>query len=318
MGYNVGMGSVTVFNANDAFIPDDLVGWKIKPGVHVFSVDGENSFTATIDQYGNRVSSYDECKHRRPKIHLYGCSFTFGYSVEDSSTCSFKLQNMLPDFKVENKGGCGYSLTQMYLSLKQSLVIKDTPVVAVFNYAEFQEQRSPLNREHSSIFYSENIISNKSKLYNIKYPYMDIRNDSLVFSYRPVRELTRYWGLNKYSAMTTELNKRVNYYLDSKNDSLLHIITVKTAIDIMKFCKTNNIIPVFASVTPDSEDILEILSREGYLTLDYNITINDALNSFNKYNCGPSDPWHPNELAHTIYADSIYNILVNNKIINSY
>lgn len=300
----------------NVFEKDDDVAWKLNPGRYHFSVRTDsNLFDATINNERNRITSLKDdettMNERRPVVQVYGCSYTFGFSVSDTATSCFKLQTMLPGFKIENKGVPGYGLTQMFLALKKSLVAKDTPVIAVFNYGDFQDMRTPLHKGFTSLLVKAITGGYSKRFKEMRYPYMTYADDSLTLNYCPLNELSRFWPLHKYSAFVALVNDVFYYQHDKKNTDYLKLISQKTAIHIMQYCQSNHIIPIFATVTPESKDIIELVARKGYYTINYGIKVNDYnIKKENTiYNCGPADPDHPSGLSHTIYAQKIYSLI---------
>lgn len=54
---------------------------------------------------------------------LFGCSFTFGYGLEDEQTWPWRLAKLLgPDWKLENYSAIGYSANQMLCMLEHNLI----------------------------------------------------------------------------------------------------------------------------------------------------------------------------------------------------
>lgn len=55
---------------------------------------------------------------------LFGCSFTFGFGLEDEETWAWKLAKQLgPDWKLENYSANGYSASQMLCMLEHKLIV---------------------------------------------------------------------------------------------------------------------------------------------------------------------------------------------------
>jgi len=284
------------------FIPDSVTGWKTRPGSYsLYRFDSKDVFTAEINRHGNRLTSYGIEDAQLPSIHIYGCEFTFGFSIPDTATSGFKLQKLIPEYKIENKASISYGLTQMYLSLQESLASGDTPKIAIFNYGSFQDMRTPLHKRWSAICKSsvtegEDI----SKFKTMRYPYFELINDSLQLKYEPLAEITGNWPLTNKSSFWQCLNSVFYLVQDLPQSDRFHTIAKRTALQMMQYCRLNHITPVFATVTPESTDILEYLGSYGFYTLNYNISIKDS-----RYNCSPMDPAHPNGLAHTIYAQKL-------------
>ena len=294
------------------FVRDSLTGWSMKPGKFSLSKLGtDDIFEATIDANGNRNSGPDTCSTRRPEIQVYGCEFTFGFSIPDSASCCYKLQTLLPQYKISNKAVISYGLTQMFLSLQESLQHGDTPQIAVFNYGSFQDMRTPLHHRWSAICrYTVTQGDDISEFQEISYPYFDLNNDTLALRHTPLEQLSGNWPLTDKFATLQCLNSVFYMLHDLTQTGYLHRIAQKTSLAIMEYCRANHITPVFATVTPEAADILDSWSAQGFITLNYGISIKDS-----RYNGGKIDPGHPNSAAHTLYANKLYQLLLEKKLI---
>lgn len=216
---------------------------------------------------------------------------------------------MLPNYNIENRGVPGYGLTQMYLKLQRTLIEKDTPVIAVFNYGNFQDKRTA-NHNFCSALIVKAITNGYSKRFkNISYPYMNYKNDSLTLHYCPVNQLPKFWPFYKHSVLISLLNNVYFNSMDNKNTTYLSLISKMTALKIAQYCQLNHIIPIFASVTPESIEILEFLHQNGYFVINYGIKIDNEMTQSSIYNCGPLDSGHPSALAHTIYAKKLFKFI---------
>lgn len=297
------------------FKDDSILGWKSEKGRFLLSKSkNTNTFPVEINKEGNRITSNDSDKavnRTRPVIHIYGCESIFGFSVSDSATCGYKLQEMIPDHRVINKAVIGYGLAQMYLSLKQSLIKGDTPQIAIFNYGYFQDIRTPTHEFWSSIIEYSLTEGNTHRFDKMQYPYFEYSDDSLRLQYCPFGNMARDWPFRDKLSIINLLNTAKNFLpilLFNKNRRM-HFISKKTANEIMRFCKLNHIIPIFACITPESKDILQDLYRKGYYVIDYDIMVYNKSHAPNEYNCGVLDPDHPNALAHTIFAQKMFAFL---------
>ena len=284
----------------------------MNPGKYTLSKFGTaDIFEVTIDKNSCRTNSTDTFIAPHREIQIYGCEFTFGFSIPDSATCGSRLQALLPEYKITNKAVISYGLTQMYLSLQESLRRGDTPQIAVFNYGEFQDMRTPIHQRWSAICrFSVTEGEDISKFKEISYPYFELKNDTLNLCNVSLEQLAGNWPLTDKLATLQCLNSVYYMLHDLTQTGYLHRIAQKTALAIMEYCRANHITPVFATVTPEATDIPDYLSAKGFLALNYGISIKD-----NRYNCGKIDPGHPNGSAHTVYANKLYGLLLDKKLI---
>jgi hypothetical protein len=99
-------------------VPDALLGWRPRPGVHARSVHpGSYDVMVTTDAQGLR-GPRDATREKTPgvtRIAVFGCSQTFGSGVADEQTFSARLEAGLPGVEVLNFGVHGYGTDQMLL-----------------------------------------------------------------------------------------------------------------------------------------------------------------------------------------------------------
>lgn len=315
------------------FKSDSILGWRLRTGQwDTDTSDPKRNFHITINAHGKRISAPDDtlAADGRPEIQVYGCSYTFGWSVSDSSVACYKLQNKLPQYRVVNKGVPVYGLAQMYLSLVHSVETGDTPRIAVFNYANFHDQRTPLDPAWSDGLSYWLSLGDSSEYKNAGYPYFLSYGDTLKLAYCPLGGISPCQSLIAQYRLKTPLEsscmgatKTFLYFMagslfrsEEYTPDYLHRVSSQTARSMMQYCIARHIIPVFATMSQSEmgrktgSDIPELLAARGYDTLNYGIDIADR-----KYNCAPADPRHPSALAHTIFAERLFHFLDSTRLI---
>lgn len=306
------------FSPKSLYEYDSLLGWKNAAGnFSLFADNDDTLFTCSVNSQGHRITSHGSLTESyKSKLHIYGCSYIFGYSVDDTATSCYKLQQMLPQTLVVNKGVPAYSLAQMYLSLQQSLAQKDTPSVAIFNYSDFHDLRRPSHHQWGNMIRHYITNNQDSLLKKMRYPYFDFYEDSLQQKYCDFNNLPSLWSLSAYSSFSHLINSFYFLVADGSMAEYNHLVSKMTAIEIMAYCKKNGIEPIFATILydrdqnsisqdkPASIDIPIALREKGFHTLEYGIDIADR-----QYNCFPVDEGHPNNIAHTVFAQKTYAFL---------
>lgn len=303
---------------------DSICGWQNGKGSYAVFREGKKAFEFRVNESGNRfIAGQDSqpIKHA-PVIHVYGCSYTFGFSVDDTSTGCYKLQQMLPGVQVVNKGVPAYGLAQMYLSLQHSLSNGDTPQIAVFNYSDFHDLRTPISKQWSLAIRESIPQDGKAKFENWALPYFEYKNNSLQLGSCAFKELSKPWALAEVSSVILVFNSIYNSYLDGENAAYRHKISHETAVEIMRYCKAHNIVPVFAYILNSNDvntfsenaapmtDIQNDIARMGYYTVNYGIDIRDK-----RYK---NKGWgHPNAAAHSIFATTLKNFLLQKHLIQN-
>jgi hypothetical protein len=307
---------------------DKILGWKLQKGkftIYSNNLNKNSNFTANINSQGNRFNPYLKNTKSKIKIQIYGCSNTFGYSVNDKSTQAAQLQMLLNKKYesnapiVENKGVPGYGINQMFLSLKQSLVDKDTPSVAVFNYGAFHDLRTAEAMMWNFTIWLAVDYSSSSNKSEFILPYFTHSKNRIQYNKVKLIDAKGIFRLSKYSALSMYLNTIYAEKYDRKHADYFHNQTKQTILKMMAFCKQKGIIPVLAKLNHDKgeycfpenrkDDIHRLIKSKSYLSLDYGIIIGKKPYSSTK------DMAHPNELAHAIFAKKLYN-LYNETILN--
>lgn len=300
------------------FVKDNILGWRLSAGNFYFFYDDSAYYKCLINIKGNRITKQNDSSIRNKrnsnvvkKIYLYGCSFTFGQSVPDSSTYPYYLQSMLTDFSVCNKGVPGYSPVQMYLSLVNDVNNGDKPNIVVINYGTFQDERSVLGRKWLNGLKWAYSKSNGLRRYEIDYPYAKLLdNDSISIEYLKWRDWSKDLPLSDMSALVNLVNNAYNNFVYKKNKKEYDRINLLCLYKILNYCKENGVQAIYYGLTGDSDSALDSLASKGAVTKLSSVDI-----GIEGYNCSPIDPWHPNAKADRIYAQEVFDCLVLNKMI---
>ncbi len=94
------------------------------------------------DSKGRRVTSAEDViADERPVIALFGCSFLFGFMVEDRDTFAWRLQEKMPEYRIYNHGVCGYSAWQAFLAMKK-WIPEERPLVSVYCHFSAHDVRN--------------------------------------------------------------------------------------------------------------------------------------------------------------------------------
>ena len=98
MGYGVSYNDDYKVKAtpNNAYIGDEKLGIKLNPGVYEVTLNEKIVFKATHNLDGTRKTIDGNLKSN-PSLVFLGCSFTYGYGVNDGNTFASYLQEMFPE-----------------------------------------------------------------------------------------------------------------------------------------------------------------------------------------------------------------------------
>lgn len=92
--YKTTLYKVETHPAN-AFIGDSLLGIQLNPGNYQITLNDSVTFHATHDINGKRVT-VNQPNFNDKQIVMLGCSFTYGYGVNDNETFTSLLQACKP------------------------------------------------------------------------------------------------------------------------------------------------------------------------------------------------------------------------------
>jgi hypothetical protein len=125
-------------------IGDSILGLKHKEGKYTLVFNDSIKTSVEIDALGNRVC-HAPARDTNREIYFYGCSFTFGYGTDDSSSFPFLLSQQLHDSVLVRNyalGGIGtiHSLLQL-----QTISKTENATTAILMYADFHRPRNTLS-----------------------------------------------------------------------------------------------------------------------------------------------------------------------------
>jgi hypothetical protein len=135
--------------------PDDKLGFAHTAGRLQFELAPGGHWVTTQDERGHRRTSSAPHGDSRPALWICGCSFAFGWSVNDEETFAWKLQENLPDWHVVNLALAGGSTVQVLLSIDEQLAVEPPPKVVLYAYASFHDTRNTFSRDRQKAFAHE-------------------------------------------------------------------------------------------------------------------------------------------------------------------
>ena len=263
--------------------PDPVVGYSFIPGVHKLEMKKgalRRGFTVTIDETGHRATSpVSNALDARPELWLLGCSYTWGYLVNDEETFAWMLQASLPQFHVRNFGANGFGTIHSLLQLKAAIEAKRKPAIAVIFFNTFHMGRNTISKAAIGAFRAQpNVFS------WLTYPMTRVEQGGVsarlvnVFSdeAREARELTEAEQVQ---------------------------LTVAIFIEIRRICLEAGIDAVLAVQSGDLDaSPLREARQSGWAIIDARVNLTEA--GGRRFTFAPLDG-HPNVLAHRRYAELV-------------
>lgn len=274
------------------FQTDSITGYNTFPGQFTISLNDTYDFSVTHNADNARVTRDSILVDPHQKIWLLGCSYTYGWSLNDYETFSYKLQNIFPDVSISNYGKPGFSNLQSYLQFKE-LLQRDTPDIVVLNYASFHDDRN-IGSKNWLLTLAEH-----NRLGPLKHPVLRAHEDSFLIETVELENLSS--NISKHSALAHFIERRSNRpSLARRIKATKHVINL-----FSKQCENYNVKLGIAGITLDqrTQDVLDYCRAIGIPSVMIGIDLSKPL-----YLNRPHDN-HPNGLANSKYADQLHPFL---------
>jgi hypothetical protein len=289
--------NVTVEPKGNFFTKDAELGYKHLPGKFKLTLNGNYSFNATHLNNSLRIThplnTYN-LQSNKPEIWIFGCSFTYGWSLNNNETYPWLLQAKFPNYEIVNFGVNGYGTLHSLIQFKQALQQGKKPKIAVIAYAGFHDRRNALLRARSKQMVAWN------KLGILFQP--DARlTDNGGFSYSMAKLEYREFPLMRVSALSHFLEINYNQLEEQMHKS--REVSLAIIREFYSLAEANNVKLVVAGINAGSAKMLEELSKEGIATIDISVDLKIPAN-----NNLPHD-LHPSAIANRQYAAKLGSFL---------
>jgi hypothetical protein len=265
--------------------------------VHIESLS-TIKYSYKVRPNGSRYSGV-KYNNKIPDINIYGCSFTFGLGLNDTSTQSYFLQKMIPNYNINNFGQPGYGMCDIYYKIKRTL--DSNTKIIIINYAHFLTDRLPGSRYDTKI--KNSTITTDLKEYlkkNVVITIFDIGNShSLIDKQVPFP----IYNLIPFQNISASINLIDDLYNNSYERKKLNKIEYTYLIlkEINKLCIEKKIKLIVTNINDykKTKSDLEYFKRIGFQIVNLGVNTDDK-----KYNLYPFDT-HPNELANKLFANRL-------------
>jgi len=281
--------------------PDPVLGYKNVPGEHVVRIKRRSQtweFRATINQDGYRRTSGRAVETTDPiQIWLFGCSYVWGFPLNDEDTIPWLLQVDLPHARVRSLACNSYGNVQALLQLQDAEKRAERlPDIAVFFYNPFHKRRNIADPAWlRSTWDAQKSVESVDR-------YQLGKCARAGFGERGIGKCARA-GLDERGNFTILLVPRTPTPIGETtepNEYFRVKMTNTIFFRLASFCKTHGITAIFAIQSKEQHD--EVISYTSHLTgfrvADISFDLDE--NGGYKYRCKPFDS-HPNRLAHREY-----------------
>jgi hypothetical protein len=288
-----------------------LLGFVHQPGEYSFTINSRFQFSSTHGELGFRVSKKINGKSGdnngvKPQVWIFGCSYTYGWLVNDYETFPWILQEKLRGYCVVNMGVVGYSTFQSFLLFQEMIAITKTPVIVILAYADFHDRRNTFTRARKRSW------ARLERVRPFNIPCLRINKYRiLTFKY----EKLQYNGFpfSKYLAVTRFFENKYNNYFDNRLKS--HDVTRLLMLQFHRACSQRDIEFVIAGLHNNEKTkiMLEFCKQNGISSTDISVERGPDHPEHTFY---PYDE-HPSPLAHKKYAEKLYEYLTISKMVKN-
>lgn len=285
----------------DCYTPKNGVGVGLVPGKFQITINGVLKYTATHTEDSMRTSGFRYADTLLPLVEFYGCSFTYGMSVNDHENYPFLLQRTFPELEIHNRAVSGHSQIQLLNRLlRQPEEFKNTKCL-VLNYLSFHDERNTLNPNFQQ---KVNIgFQIREKEYDLLddfyFPKASLKEGHLSLDKMHIREIKKSLFLEQNSVLIHALKTALrNMSVDEEMDfevskSLVKAIAIKAEEMGIPF--------VLTVMSNDSrgKQMMSYAQQLNIEVLDISVDFSDPVMTNQPY-----DP-HPSAKAHQIFADKL-------------
>lgn len=211
-----------VSEPKNAFMGDPDLGIRLNPGSYTITLNDSVEFKTThLDNGQRKVPNLNEISDSSAgEIHFFGCSFTYGYGVNDEETFAAITQKEWPNYRVYNHAVSGYGTVHSLLQLQEEdNLMQDDVVLLCFSTYHFM--RNPLSQEYRSrlkIGFENSSKNLDKKMENARFPSKQGCNEEI--NYFSWEEMYENWAGRELFATINFLQTQWDYYLDSDLDQV--------------------------------------------------------------------------------------------------
>lgn len=202
----------------NAYIADPKLGIALNPGTYQITLNDSVQFSATHTATGERFVPHTKVDTAEVEITLLGCSFTYGYGVNDDETFAALLQKKHPDWRIRNEAVIGYGTVQSYLQLQQIIAEGKTDVV-LLNFSSYHFMRNVLSqayRKNLKIGYAHSARPVDSLMQTAQFPYITDCDGTV--KYAGWEDMHENWAGREWLATVNWLQTFYERYLDAQTD----------------------------------------------------------------------------------------------------
>lgn len=243
----------------NAFSGNDSLGIVLNPGTFNIVLNNKVRFQTTHTRDGLREVIRPDSLRRDSEIAVMGCSFTYGYGVNDNETAVSILQKKYPKYKFDNYGVIGYGTLQSYFQLEQLIENEQAPDIIILNFASDHLERNALSkkfRRAMKIGFDRSLSTAREMMISAQFPYLTDAGAEI--SYEHWNELYEDWWGRENLASVNFIQTQYDLLSDKSRD----LVGISTdAIDRLRQRCAEKDIKFVVMLLDDTESIRKLESE---------------------------------------------------------
>jgi len=251
--------------------------------VHNTHLDNTLRITHPLDSY--------DYKFNKEEIWIFGGSFTYGWSIDDTETFPWLIQERFPSYEVVNFGVGGYGTVHSFLQFQEAIKIHKKPQIVIVAYADFHDERNAFLRS-----WRKRMLSYDSPFYLKTYPYARLdaqgnivyHTEDIEYNPLPLMEHSAFINLMDEAYITIE-----DYFIDTQT------ITKGVVKDFATSAQNKEITFILAGIVPEAQPMLAYIQTQNIMVVDMSIDLDIPGNQNLPYDS------HPSAIAHQQYAEKL-------------
>lgn len=286
-----------VSNPPNAYIGHPSLGIQLNKGVFDITINDQLTFHATHQQDGFR-SVRQLPNSNYPEVWMLGCSYTYGYGVNDEENFTSLLQSRYRQINFRNAGVIGHGTVQALIQFKKMMMSQDPPKMVLLNFSSYHFERNTLSqlyRSHLKIGYSRASKNVQQQMATANFPFMRSCEDSLqLVAWDHIYD---HWPGRESLASIHAMQKTYDYLLDDVDQQIE--VTACLIREVARLCEAKGI-PFHVVCLDRSEATMQLktqISDLSWLEVGYSFSDTTMTNY-------PYDD-HPNPKGHRFIADRI-------------
>jgi hypothetical protein len=272
----------------NAFVGDPKKGIALNPGTYRINLNRGLTFETRHLANGSRYVA--NRTNDTLEVLLLGCSFTYGYGVNDEENFASILQQSFPETGVQNGGVVGYGSIQSLMQLKEQMDSNQLKVV-LLHFSSFHFMRNSLSQQYRSnlkIGYQRSSQHVDNLMQEARFPYKNSCEEPI--SFVSWEDMYENWPGRDWLAAVNWIQTSVDKAAEDQEQQL--DVTACILHEINDLCEQKGIKfgLVCLDSTPETEQLKTRMPELNWLDVKFDFTSKKLTNQ--PYDSHPSPRGH--------------------------